>query len=884
MSFKHIKNIPNNVVVRNGYSGFGFPLKLGSLLPGIVAQPIPFNRALNPGLSTILTVEAQGISPLTYKWYKNDVFITGATTNTLTLSGVSLSSAGSYYVTVTNPFGTITSTPVTISINDAAGFITPPQNKTVYYLNDEANDIVSFSATVSGTRPISYSWYRDNSLISGALSSVYSTSYKLSDSGSEYTLSIRNFSSPVSAKATLTVIDTPLGFVSQPISQTINPNFSAITFTIQASGRLPISYQWRKNGTEIIGLTTNSITLTSIQESDEASYDIIISNLSGISNTPVSLTSVAAYLSVNDPIGIVNQPIPEMYMGIGETITLSAEVSGTQPYSFNWYEDGVQISGATLSSYSLTATSEEALGVFFYTASNIVNTVTSNTINLLPAFPPGILHPTVTEELTANPGSSYGMIVAASGSFLQYQWKKDSTEIPLATSNSYFLANIQESDQASYIAVVYNNWGMVSSAPYLISVNDPLSFSAPITGNEFLFPGTEVVLYALISGTPPISYQWYRNDALLIGATLSSYTIPSITQEENGDKYQLVATNIVNTISSEIVTLSVYQPVNITQQPVSMISAFNATNDEATFTVTVTGSTPYVYNWYKDGLSVYTGGSSYTVDNGRALSTTDFGTYFVTVSNIVQRVTSDNVTLGGSFPFIVLESPVSLTTYDGTSAEFRARAVGGDGTILYQWYRNDGLLLGATLSSYVIDPVIAGVNDGTYKVNISSVRGEANPIATLSSYPLYGVWDFIHPGPTTTLNGFTVQLTSDGLQFIVWGDGTYNTNVDSGSSTSHTYASALSVGFVQNLSPLNAYFETAALSTFSVVASGTDVRYEWYLKDGIAPTTLISGATSSSYTFDSRFYSINSLLLYSRIYNSINSITSLTANIDVNSP
>jgi hypothetical protein len=891
MSFKNIKNIPNNIVVRQGYSGLNFPLKLGTFVPKIINQPFPLSRSLNPGLSTVLTIEVAGFEPLFYQWYKGSISnaITGANTSSLTLTGITIADENDYFVIVSNAFGTVRSSDVSILVNQLVAITSGPQSLTAYYLNESAHDKATFSISTSGTLPITYAWYKNASVITGATTSVYVASYTLADSGAEYIASVQNFSTPVTAKATLTVLDTPLNITTQPVSSTVNPGLSSITLSVAATGRLPISYQWRKNGTELLGLTTQNLTIINVQESDQAQYDAVVSNLSGLTNVVVTLTSNAVLIDVNDPVVILADLSSELYFGMGETITLSAQVSGTAPISYQWYKDSNEIVGANSSTYSITVTAESDLGQFYFIASNIVNSVTSNTGVLYPAYPAGIVLPTTSQSLTANPNSNVNtMYVYASGTApISYQWYKNETLIPLATSTIYNILSVAEGDEGEYKVVVSNNWASVTSVSFNLSVNNPVSFSEPLSGNEILMPGTEVVLYTVADGTPPINYQWFRNDSLLVGATLSSYTIASITPEENGDQYQVAVSNIVNTVSSNVVTLSVYQPVTITQQPVDIISAFNATNDEATFTVTVTGSTPYAYNWYKDGNSVYTGGSSYTVDNGRALSTTDFGTYFVTISNIITMVTSNNVALGGSVPFVVLETPVSLTTYDGSSAEFRARAVGGDGTILYQWYRNDIILGGANLSSYVVNPVSAGVNDGTYKVNISSVRGEAIPEAVLSSYAVFELWDLLHPSVALTLSAFTVTVTSGNIPFVFWGDGAYNTNVTSGSSIDHVYAPADSVGFTQNLTPIYAYFEvgvTGLLSSFSVVASGTDVRYEWYLKNGVGPTTLIPGASSSSYTFDSTSYSINSLLLFSRIYNSINSVTSLTAQIDVNNP
>jgi len=72
------------------------------------------------------------------------------------------------------------------------------------------------------------------------------------------------------------------------------------------TGPGPLTYQWQKNGTNLLdgptlsGATTSHLTLTSITPSDSASYQLIISSSSG------SVTSLLATLTVVAPPQIVS--------------------------------------------------------------------------------------------------------------------------------------------------------------------------------------------------------------------------------------------------------------------------------------------------------------------------------------------------------------------------------------------------------------------------------------------------------------------------------------------------------------------------------------------------------------------------------------------------
>src|SRR5258708_21616739 len=55
--------------------------------------------------------------------------------------------------------------------------------------------------------------------------------------------------------------------MAQPASQTVTAGQTA-TFTVAATGTAPLSYQWRKNGVAITGMTTSSYTTPATTTAD----------------------------------------------------------------------------------------------------------------------------------------------------------------------------------------------------------------------------------------------------------------------------------------------------------------------------------------------------------------------------------------------------------------------------------------------------------------------------------------------------------------------------------------------------------------------------------------------------------------------------------------
>lgn len=80
------------------------------------------------------------------------------------------------------------------------------------------------------------------------------------------------------------------------------------TFSVDAEGTLPLSYQWKSNGVAIAGATTTSLSISNIVASYSATYSVTVSN-------PVNVTSASAALAVVTPVGYAAQVLADNPMG-----------------------------------------------------------------------------------------------------------------------------------------------------------------------------------------------------------------------------------------------------------------------------------------------------------------------------------------------------------------------------------------------------------------------------------------------------------------------------------------------------------------------------------------------------------------------------------------
>jgi hypothetical protein len=148
------------------------------------------------------------------------------------------------------------------------------------------------------------------------------------------------------------------------------------------------------------------------------------------------------------------------------------------------------------------------------------------------------------------------------------------------------------------------------------------------------------------SGAAPLTYQWRLNGndladsaGRITGATSNILTIWNVQHTDSGLYSVAVANSLGSALSSDAL-LTVSGPPNITSQPVSQTVSEGGL---AVFTVGVSGTPPFSYQWRLNGSNIEgAAGPSYTI---AAAQWSHAGYYTVLVSNACGTITSDPASL-----------------------------------------------------------------------------------------------------------------------------------------------------------------------------------------------------------------------------------------------
>jgi hypothetical protein len=179
---------------------------------GVLAVTTPVvspDASVFGGTTVTLTENAFGLAPLRYQWQTNGVNLAGATNSLLILTNVATTSSGYYSVLVSNASGTNESPPVYLTVNPpAAPFFT--QQPAPAAATNYAGGLAMFTASVSGSPPISLQWLHDGSNLPNATASGLILAGLQTNFAGAYTLSASNsFGATNSLPAMLKVLPLP---------------------------------------------------------------------------------------------------------------------------------------------------------------------------------------------------------------------------------------------------------------------------------------------------------------------------------------------------------------------------------------------------------------------------------------------------------------------------------------------------------------------------------------------------------------------------------------------------------------------------------------------------------------------------------------------------
>ncbi|HEX5218170.1 MAG TPA: immunoglobulin domain-containing protein [Verrucomicrobiae bacterium] len=261
------------------------------------------------------SVVASGHAPLGYRWFFNGFEIgssarfSSVTNDTLSISNAQFADIGNYSVLVSNAFGLVRSSSAMLTVVSPPIITFQPVGRTVV-----AGTNITLNAAATGTPPLSCRWLFNGTPIPGAVGTSLSLSNVQPSQSGNYSLLVSNvYGVTESSNALVTVLESSPYILKQPTNTTATLG-GLVTFTVEARGSTPMTYQWRFNGADILNATNSVLTLSSLGYDDAGFYTVVISNHVGttvsakveLSIRQVAVWGSSSFSPTNVPASVTN--------------------------------------------------------------------------------------------------------------------------------------------------------------------------------------------------------------------------------------------------------------------------------------------------------------------------------------------------------------------------------------------------------------------------------------------------------------------------------------------------------------------------------------------------------------------------------------------------
>lgn len=353
----------------------------------------PANMTVNDGSSASFSAYLVNSTGVTYRWQRfpagggawaelyDSAPFSGTSSSYLSISPTSMTMNGDQFRCVaTNPSGSTASNAATLTVRASAPVIvTQPVSVDVV-----VGGSATFTVGAIGTAPLSYQWYRNGSLLSGATASSLTLTNLVDALNSDYynVVVSNSVGSASSYSVRATIVAQGPTITEQPIP-TVVVEGSTFHVTVAAYGGGTLRYQWYRDGVAIPNATTSYYSVSGAASSHTGDYYVSVANVVG------TVTSATVHVQVVKQL----PPSKPQIIGYGGgtlggnlSLTLNTFSSSSSSPTYQWYRDGVAIPGATYSSYSVSSAGPADFGSYYLTVSNSAGTGVSNT--LTPTYTP----------------------------------------------------------------------------------------------------------------------------------------------------------------------------------------------------------------------------------------------------------------------------------------------------------------------------------------------------------------------------------------------------------------------------------------------------------------------------------------------------------------
>jgi hypothetical protein len=526
-----------------------------------------------------------------------------------------------------------------------------------------------------GQLPFNYQWLSGATKIQNATNAMLVLPNTTTKDSGNYSVVVSNsYGAVTSAPIALTIsAAAPPEFTTNVTAPPTLFLGDPLTLVAGVAGSPPISLQWRLNGSSVPGATNAILAVSSLQASQSGTYTLVASNAFGsLTNTPVTVT-VKPFSQFNwsppAPITTADAILDQIGTEIGAVDFANNDTVVT-------LSDGntIDFTGDT------SVASVNGNGTFNGAYSGTTGNSSFDSVLAGANYDDG---PKTVTLYNLSPGAQYAVQLfglddrtCCGTRVLYFQDPLDTNNVSQSfaeQANDYvlgtFWANgtnqdiIEQTPGVPGVAGTAGAGNMNALVLYALPQSAEVWQAPAASPADTNFSGVVVTLSdPLVTGVPPIYYQWQLASTNLPNATNSTLVLANTVTNDSGN-YRLLVSNSFGISTSAPVALTI-KPSSAPQFTTSVTQPPTLFLDGTVKLVAgVAGTPPIALQWQFNGSNIL--GATNATLTLTALQASQSGAYTLVASNFLKAVTNTPVALTVE-PFLQFSwgTPAPITTAD----------------------------------------------------------------------------------------------------------------------------------------------------------------------------------------------------------------------------
>lgn len=411
----------------------------------------------------------------------------------------------------------------------------------------EPGGSATLTATASGTAPLKYQWLFNGNPVSGATNATVTLSNLSSAQAGGYSLWVTNIAGSITSQVAAVVVNGPPSVNTDPVALKA-PFGGSAQFRVLAGGKLPLKYQWLKDGL-VMDLETNSVlSLSGLNQRSLGAYSVRVSNDLGED------TSASAQLSLD--YGYTTNTTSRLAMNASwkynQTANLDAVKWEDPAFNDTAWPTGtglLYVGSPALPAAKGTALTLGRLTYYFRSHFTFSGDPATTVLRLNTILDDGAviylngkeilrvgMDPNLTNVVYATLSNRSVGTAAAEGPFVvPGTW--------LVEGDNVLAAEVHQTSSSSSDIVLGIALTTETGIP-----NEPVSLVTALTDIQ-VDEGTSANFTGAVKGTAPITYTWVHDGAVMAGKTEPTLTWAAVGAADVG-LYTLVASNVFGAVST----------------------------------------------------------------------------------------------------------------------------------------------------------------------------------------------------------------------------------------------------------------------------------------------------------------------------------------------